>query len=83
MHAFLRIPGDGLLYHIPCLERVLGLAPREDPLAEEHGGRNTGCYKRHTSFGEEGVAKKEALRLSCEALNRNWSLAEAEVRSLY
>ncbi|CAM9317779.1 unnamed protein product, partial [Ectocarpus sp. 13 AM-2016] len=71
-----RVFGDGFLYHIPGLERLVGLPPHEGRASEGGGDSFQLVVRAAETPRSEGRAA--ALRLACEAANRNWSLAEAE-----
>ncbi|CAM9533919.1 unnamed protein product, partial [Laminaria digitata] len=77
-----RVPGDGFLYDIPGLERLVRLAPH-DPGGDGPGGVEEGAQlvlRDASPTGTRATSEPSgvALRLACEAANRNWSLAEAE-----
>ncbi|CAM9110574.1 unnamed protein product [Scytosiphon promiscuus] len=82
-----RVSGDGFLYHIPGLERLVGLSPHGDghPAGEssaEDGEESAQLVVHGSHEAPKSAGRGSALRVACEAANRNWSLAEAEAAVL-
>lgn len=62
--------GDGFLYHIPALERLVGLAPREGPGEEKEEREAEAREKEGSSSSSGGGSMQLVLRGGSQAPRR-------------